>query len=502
MQDSSRTQPGRVLIRRGRRGTVAPRRATGPVANEATNTQEHLVAGICVAVGFTTLLDQSIFTMALPWLRDTLHASAAQLQLIVSVYSMAFGVALVPAGRVGDMIGRRSLFLAGLAIFAICSILGGLATSASTVIVARLLQGIGAGMLNTQVLGLIQDQFQGLTRARALGRYASAGGLAAAAGPILGGLLLAWAPHSNGWRLLFLANVPFGATAFVLAWRHLPRSRPAGRRFSLDAPGLCLLSGATIALMAATLVAPHGASISSQVWLWGAAVALLLFACWEWHDGRRGGTPILARGLLRSPGYMLGTLVAMGQFASGLTIGVITTLYFLEDLHLGPKLFAALTVPGALGMMIASRHSWRFMERYGRAGVTCAIALHAVLTALQGVAMLLGPLEAVLFTYPLLGLLQGAASGLIHAPNQAMSLAETGEGRGVAAGFYQLSQRLASAVAMSWGSGLFLGAVAHAGSTSSRMGFAWALGLVLVFSGIATLASVADLLRRLRVSRA
>ncbi|MEX3845452.1 MFS transporter [Paraburkholderia sp. BR10882] len=500
MPDSSRTTPGRLLPLRKRRSTVAPRRETGRVVNDPPNTQARLVLGICVAVGFTTLLDQSIFTMAVPRLRDTLHASAAQLQLIVSVYSMAFGIALVPAGRLGDIIGRRLLFLVGLAIFTSCSVLGGLANYASTVIAARLLQGIGAGMLNTQVLGLIQDQFHGLTRARALGRYASAGGLAAAAGPVLGGLLLAWAPHSSGWRLLFLANVPFGVAAFVLAWRHLPRSRPAGRRFSLDVPGLFLLSGATFALMGATLVTPRAASGSSQAWLCAAVAAPLLFSGWEWFYGRHGGTPILSRGLVRSPGYVLGTLVAMGQFASGLTIGVITTLYFLDNLRIGPTVFAALTVPGALGMMTASRYSWRFMERCGRAGVTCAIGFYAVFTALQGAAMLWLPREAIFIAYPLLGLLQGAASGLVHAPNQAMSLAVTGEGegRGVAAGFYQLSQRLASAVAMSWGSGILIGAAARTGTTSSRMGLAGALGLALAFSAGAGLASVADLLRRRR----
>jgi hypothetical protein len=124
--------------------------------------RQRLVLGICVAVGFTTLLDQTIFALAVPRIQEALHATSAQLQLIVSIYSMMFGVALVPAGRLGDMIGRRPLFLLALAIFSGCSMLGGMATNATVVIVARLFQGLGAGMLNTQVLGLIQDQFQGV----------------------------------------------------------------------------------------------------------------------------------------------------------------------------------------------------------------------------------------------------------------------------------------------------------------------------------------------------
>lgn len=112
------------------------------------DTRADIVLGICVAMGFTTLLDQAIFTLAVPALRSGLRASTAEIQLITSVYSIAFGIALVPAGRLGDVIGRRLLFLAGLAMFTGFSVLGGLADDARTVIAARVLQGLGAGMIN------------------------------------------------------------------------------------------------------------------------------------------------------------------------------------------------------------------------------------------------------------------------------------------------------------------------------------------------------------------
>lgn len=458
-----------------------------------------IVLGICVAVGFTTLLDQAIFVLALPHLREGLHASTAQLQLIVAIYSIAFGVALVPAGRLGDILGRRRLLLLGLAMFGGFSLLGGLAHDAPTVIAARLLQGLGAGILNTQVLGLIQDLFHGPERARALGRYLSAGGLAGALGPLLGGLTLALAPPELGWRLLFLANLPFGLLLFPLALRQLPRGRPPQSRLrSLDGGGLALLSSACLGLMSATLVGAGGLP-SPRACLGGAALALLLFVAWERRCRRRGGDPILAPGLVGSPGYLLGTAVAMFQFAAGMTLAVVVALFFLDGLHLSPLLYAALSLPGALGMVIASTHSWRFVGRWGRAGVAAAIAAHMSLVALGGAALLWLPGNRIVLIWPLLGLLQGLATGLMYAPNQALTLAAAGddEGRGVAAGFLQLSQRLAGSIGMAWGTGLFLSGLSPvAGLQAHRAAFGSALVLVLALAATALLAALADSVRR------
>jgi len=457
-----------------------------------------IILGICVAMGFTTLLDQTIFALAVPRLRDGLHASASQLQLIISTYSVAFGVALVPAGRLGDIIGRRSLFLIGLAMFAGFSVLGGLAWSAQTVIAARLLQGLGAGIINTQVLGLIQDLFQGIGRAKALGRYASAGGMSGAVGPLLGGLVLALTPPDIGWRLLFLANVPFGAVIFFLALRHLPRSRSQPQKFSLDTGGLVLLSLITLSLMFATLVGSTG-SLSARAYLLVAVAGVPLFVCWEVYYQRRGGTPILARGLVRSPGYVLGTTVAMFQFAAGLTLGIVSALFFLDGLRIGPLLFGALSVSSALGMLASSTRSWRFVSRFGRPGVAFVIAVYAALLVLEGLAILLLPVPGILYVYPAIGLLQGVASGLIHAPNQVMTLAEAGEGegRGLAAGFLQLSQRLACSIGMSLGAGIFLVRLTSGASLEAyRSAFVAALGLVLALTGGALLAALADMFRR------
>lgn len=498
MSDTSSSAGSRALAP-DPAGTWLPRQRAADIdASIQSDVNARIVLGICVAMGFTTLLDQAIFALAIPRLRDGLHASASQLQMIIAIYSVAFGVALVPAGRLGDIIGRRLLFLIGLAMFTGFSVLGGLAWNAQTVIAARLLQGLGAGIINTQVLGLIQDLFQDVGRARALGRYASAGGLSGAIGPLVGGLVLAWTPPDLGWRLLFLINVPFGAAIFFLALRHLPQRRPRSGSFSLDLGGLTLLSLTTLALMFATLVG-EGGLLSAQGYLGIAIAGALLFVGWEMHDARRGGTPILAPGLVRSPGYVLGTMVAMFQFAAGLTLGIVSTLFFLDGLRVGPLKFAGLSVFSAIGMLASSARSWRFVSRFGRPGVAAVIAIYAALVGVEAIAIKVLPVSAILFVYPAIGLLQGVTSGLIHAPNQVMTLAEASEkaGRGLAAGFLQLSQRLACSIGMSWGAGIFLLKLSGGGSAADyRCAFVAALRLVLVLCSGALLAALADAYRR------
>jgi MFS family permease len=452
-------------------------------------------------MGFTTLIDQAIFSLALPSLRSGLHASPAQLQLIISIYSIAFGVALVPAGRLGDMIGRRRLFLLGLTMFMGFSIVGGLAKSAEMLIVSRLLQGVGAGIINTQVLGLIQELFDGAAQAQALGRYASAGGLSGLAGPILGGVIIALTPPELGWRLLLLVNVPFGIAVFVFAWRNLPHGVRSMRRDSMDAVGLVLLTLVTVALMSATLVdAEHVARTRISLVL--APTALVVFVAWEIRYQRRGATPILSRGLIRSPGYVLGTVVAMCQFASGLTFGMISTFFFLDGLHISTLFFAALSIGSAAGMVVSARLSWRYVARFGRAGNVVAIVAQIILVSLQGLAMCNLPPAGIVLVYPMLGVLQGVMSGVIHAPNQALAFAEIGhgEGRGLAAGFFQLTQRLACSVGMSWGTGVFFVRLSHQrGLDAYRDAYVHALGLVLLLSCVSLVAAWTDWERRRRI---
>ncbi|WP_235423676.1 MFS transporter [Pseudarthrobacter chlorophenolicus] len=477
---------------------------------------------LCLGAGFVTLLDQSVFVLAVPAMAAGLHADSGQVQWILASYSLAFGVALVPAGRLGDLLGRRKLFIAGVAVFGAFSLLGGLASDPAVVIAARLLQGLGAGTLNPQVLGLLQDIFTGSGRAKALGYYAAAGGTAAVCGPLVGGIILSAGDPALSWRLLFLVNVPLVLVLVPLALVYLPRGAPqpahgrpgsAGtssrdavspastshsgmsrpgeappRRSAVDVPGAVLLGAVVVASLVPTIYGPGPVAV---LWAGLGAAAVLAFAGWEYFYHRRGRTPLLSPALVRSPGYLLGTVVALCQFGVGAAMAAVTSLYFLSGTGLPPLAAAAILAPQAAGMLLASSLSWRFVARYGRTGIVAAIGaalacLPAKDWAVQGFDA--GGAAAIVAG---VGLLQGVATGLVVAPNQTLTLAHAPQGAaGVAAGFYQLSQRFSAALCSAAAAGMFLGEGASGGN--AREAFHQGILLCCALLGAALVAGGAD----------
>jgi MFS family permease len=436
---------------------------------------------LCLGAGFITLLDQSMFVLAVPAMSVSLHADSGSVQWILVSYSLAFGVALVPAGRLGDILGRRTLFIAGIAVFGASSLVGGLATDPSLVIIARLLQGLGAGTLNPQVLGLLQDIYSGHDRAKALGAYAAAGGSAAVCGPLIGGLVLSLGDPSIGWRILFLANVPLVLVLVPLAFRLLPRTagtRPENGKPSVDVLGALLLGGVVIASLIPTI---YGAGIIAVTSLAVGTGALLAFAGWEILYYRRGRTPLLSASLVRSRGYALGTVVALCQFGVGAGMAAVTAFYFLSGTGMAPLAAAAILAPQAAGMLLASSFSCLVAKDYfvqGLDGGSAALAVAAV------------------------GLAQGIATGLVVAPNQTLTLAHAPVGAaGVAAGFYQLSQRFAAALCSAAAAGMFLQAHGAATGQASKDAFHQGIVMCCVLLGVALLAGGLDWLREARDRR-
>ena len=208
------------------------------------------VLAVLMTAVLMSMLCVTIINVALPSLQRGLGASAADLQWVLAGYSLVFGVLLVPAGRAGDLFGHGRLFLVGVGLFTVSSLAAALAPSILAVNLARVVMGVGAGLFNPQVMGLIQQHFRDGDRARAFGIYGAVTAVGAALGPVLGGALLTWLPEGVGWRATFAVTVPFGLFALLLAWRWLPAApaRPGGRA-DLDPVGASLLAGATLALM-------------------------------------------------------------------------------------------------------------------------------------------------------------------------------------------------------------------------------------------------------------
>lgn len=199
---------------------------------------------------FMALLDVSIVNVALPSIERGLGVSAGTAQWVVSGYALSFGLALVPAGRLGDALGRRRMFMIALAAFVLTSALTGAAPTIGLLIAARLLQGVTGGMLVPQNSGLIQELFQGAERGKAFGILGATVGLATATGPVVGGLIITLIAGPDAWRWVFYVNVPIGLVALLLAARWVPTSSGGERRKpDLDLIGSLLLGAGILCLL-------------------------------------------------------------------------------------------------------------------------------------------------------------------------------------------------------------------------------------------------------------
>ncbi len=168
---------------------------------------------VCLLSGFMTLLDVSIVNVALPSMEEGLGAEPNALQWIVSGYALTLGLLLVPAGRLGDARGRRTVFMTGVALFVLASAACGLAPSPLTLVIARLVQGFAGGLVTPQVSGFIQTLFRGEERAKAFGFFGTTVGIATAIGPVFGGALIELFGTEHGWRAVFFVNLPLGRRA-------------------------------------------------------------------------------------------------------------------------------------------------------------------------------------------------------------------------------------------------------------------------------------------------
>ncbi|GAB2670428.1 MFS transporter [Saccharopolyspora gloriosae] len=437
-------------------GTSASRLAQRP-------TQRWQALVVCLLAGFMTLLDVSIVNVALPSMQQGLDAPPVALGWVVSGYALTFGLVLVPAGRLGDDRGRGRMFILALLLFTAASAAAGFAPSATWLVVSRLVQGVAGGMLNPQVLGLIQQLFQGSERAKAFGLFGAVIGLSTAIGPLLGGLIIELAGDEQGWRWVFFVNVPIGLAALVFAARVLPKAEPADGARSLDLVGVLLLGAALLALLLPLIERESG---SGAPWylLPAAPVLLVLFVLWERGYRARGREPLIDLGLFGIRSYSFGTALGMLYFAGFTSIFFVLALYFQRGLGYSPLQAGLAMTPFAIGSAASSALSGRLVNRFGRSLVV--LGLVGALAGLVVTDLLLaggpGHVAGLLVAGPLL--LAGVGSGLVISPNQTVTLAKVDSARGgTAAGIQQTGQRLGTAIGTATASGLFFSALAVGG---------------------------------------
>lgn len=318
------------------------------------------------------------------------------------------------------------------------------------------MQGAAAGLVNSQVIGTVQDVFHGLDRGRALGLYAVTGGVAAALGPPLGGALVAGLGPEAGWRYCLLLSAPCAVLTLVLAARWLPPPRRTARDSRLDVLGLGLACGCTLTLMVSFIRTPDK---GEQALLWAAGVPVLacVFTVHQRLRVRRGRVPLVHPALASSKPYLLGTAVAMAQFGSSIAASLLLTVFLQEGLGLSALLTAAISLPSAIAMGVSSALAWRLVRRIGPRTVNVGLTV-GVCAALGGaMAAFFAPSDALPILLAVTQLLSGAAGGLSVSPNQTQVLQHApAEAAGVGGGILQMAQRIAAAVCLSAVSAVYL----------------------------------------------
>lgn len=402
---------------------------------------------VTLVAGFMSLLDVTIVAVALPTVQRDLHASPAQVQWVVSGYALTFALALVTAGRLGDALDRRRIFLLALSGFVVFSAACGAAPDITALVMARLAQGLAAGFMAPQNSALIQQMFRGAERGRAFGFFGTTVGVSSAVGPLTGGLVLALASGDQGWRWIFYVNVPIGILAVLLGRRLLPRTRRSGRGH-VDLPGVLLLGLGVLALMYPLVQADSG-GIGSLWWLFLAGGAVLAgFTRWQRRLVARGTQPLLDPRLFTTVrGYAVGAGVGTLYFIGFSGVWLVFALFYQHGLGFSPLRSGLAVTPFALGTASAAVVAGRLVDRFGRLLTVCGLT--GVIVGIGGTALLLrfAPLGIAPWVAAPVLFLGGVGGGFVVSPNITMTLRDVPvRMAGAAGGALQTGQRLGAAV--------------------------------------------------------
>jgi EmrB/QacA subfamily drug resistance transporter len=405
---------------------------------------------VTLAAGFMTLLDVSIVNVALPSMQRGLHASPQGIQWVVSGYALAFGLTLVAGGRLGDVLGRRRMFLIALIAFVITSAAAGAAPNEALLVTARLAQGLAAGTLTPQNSGLIQDLFRGAERGKAFGMLGATIGISTAAGPVIGGLILALFGEQDGWRWVFYVNVPIGVVALVLTRKLVPKVEPRGAsvRSQIDFVGMALLGLATVGVLFPLVQAEGGGSPLLWLILPVAAALGFGFVRWERRMLASGHSPLLDLRLFTdTSGFASGITLASIYFCGFSGIWLVLSLFFQDGLHYTPLQSGLAVTPFALGSAATAAVAGRLVSRWGRrltVGGLCLIIIGLSVGALL-IPMVSAGHTGLVLILPLL--IAGIGGGAVISPNTTLTLACVPNTRsGSAGGALQTGQRIGTAV--------------------------------------------------------
>ncbi|MDA8197491.1 MAG: MFS transporter [Actinomycetota bacterium] len=436
---------------------------------------------------FMAIVDSTIVNVALPSIRSSIHPSAAQIEWIVSGYLLAFGLMLIPAGRLGDRYGHKPLFVTGLSLFVISSVICGSSINASELVTARIVQGASAGLFGPSIQATISLLFAGKARSRAFGILGTIIGISSASGPVIGGLIIVGFGSNVGWRLVFFVNLLIGIFAIPLAIRLIPNVKPNIKN-ELDLVGLTIV---TAALSFVFIFLIEGGSTNFPLWTIEVAITSLpafgAFYLWEKRYQRRGHKALVDGRLARSRSFSIGIGLAMIYFSSFSSIFVVISLIWQDGLH-RDALASGLTVtPFAIGTLIFGSISDRFSSKLGKGTLYLGIGLLFTSISVAEVILRLSTMHhisALYLTIPLF--IGGIGNGIFIAPNQDFLLRSIErKDAGVSAALLQTSQRIGSALSVAASVTIFFNSLAHGSTYLKAGGNALIFNLIMLIIGAA-----------------
>ena len=420
----------------------APSAPSVPSATRAPGLRPWLVLVIACLAQFMVVLDASVVNIALPSVQRGLHFSAANLQWVVNGYTLIFGGFLLLGGRAADLIGRKRLFIAGVVLFSLASLLNGFAQSSGMLIVGRGLQGLGGALVSPAALSIVTTTFSdGEQRTRALGVWSAIAASGAAVGLLVGGVLTDLA----SWRWVFFVNVPVGIATVVLALRYIRESRLQSAHRSFDIAGAVAVTGGLVVLVYAI--------VKAQAYGWGSArtlglgaVAIVLLAVFLAIE-RRSRAPLMRLSIFRIRSLAVADtvllLVASGMFG----MFFFASLYVQEVLGYSPLRAGLAFLPVTAGIMIGAGLAQQLIRRIGVrnvavAGTALATAGMLVLTQLPVHGSYAGNL--------LVGLLpMSLGMGLTFVPITLLGTSGVrGEDAGLASGLFNTAQQVGGSLGL------------------------------------------------------
>jgi EmrB/QacA subfamily drug resistance transporter len=448
-----------------------------------------LILAVILAAECMDLLDSTIVNVAAPDIHRDLHTSSTGLQWIVGGYALAIAVGLMTGGRLGDILGRRQMFIVGAAGFTISSVLCGLAPNTGLLITFRLLQGVLGALMLPQGLGVIREVFPPEEVTQAFAIFGPVIGSAAVFGPIVGGGLVDLNLGGSGWRLVFFVNAPLGIAAVIGAWRLLPKTPPA-RQERLDLVGAFLSCAASLCLVYPLI---EGRELHWPAWTYvmmaGSIVLYVAFGLQQRSRSRSGADPLVLPSIFSHRGYSAGLLVLLVFFSGMGGLLLTASVFFQLGQGFSPVHAGLSFMPMSAGMAIGAGLSGAILgPKFGRlviqvGGVVTIVGWLLVIGQVHGS----GTVSSVDLIPGLL--VAGLGMGLVVAPLFDVILASVTDAEtGSASGLLNAGQQLAGAIGVAVLGTIFFSALGHVGFHSAFERTLWvevgSLVVMVVLSGL------------------